>query len=115
MAGKALALTAGEPAGIGPDLCVQIAQRAWPSPLVTVADPDLLRARAAMLGLTLKVIPVDDIPAEPAPAEPIPAEPAPQEVGASEGDLEEPAGPAPAPIPPDPSEPAAIAAGLGDL
>src|SRR5437879_5901761 len=37
-----LALTAGEPAGIGPDLCVQIAQMDLPYNLVVVADRELL-------------------------------------------------------------------------
>ena len=41
-----LALTPGEPAGIGPDLCVGLAQRQRLTPLVVVADPDLLSARA---------------------------------------------------------------------
>ena len=55
MMSRALALTAGEPAGIGPDLCVQVAQRAWPVPLVAVADPHLLRQRAEALGLPLEL------------------------------------------------------------
>ena len=59
MAPAALALTAGEPAGIGPDLCIRIAQREWPVPLVTIADPVLLRARAEQLGLTLRLQPFD--------------------------------------------------------
>ncbi|HBZ31359.1 MAG TPA: 4-hydroxythreonine-4-phosphate dehydrogenase, partial [Nitrosomonas nitrosa] len=44
-----LALTAGEPAGIGPDLCVQIAQEALPCQLVVIADRNLIKERAAML------------------------------------------------------------------
>jgi len=48
-----LALTPGEPAGIGPDLCVQIAQRDFPALLVAVADPALLTARAHALNLPL--------------------------------------------------------------
>ncbi len=47
------ALTPGEPAGIGPDLCVQLAQTSWPHQLVIFADPELLRARAKMLKLPL--------------------------------------------------------------
>ncbi|MCB1792550.1 MAG: 4-hydroxythreonine-4-phosphate dehydrogenase PdxA [Gammaproteobacteria bacterium] len=69
MPSRALAVTAGEPAGIGPDLCVQIGQRAWPVPLVVVADPSLLQQRAARLGLPLDLLTVDDhVPHEPAPA-----------------------------------------------
>jgi len=50
-----LALTPGEPAGIGPDLCVQLAQRPHHAELVAIADPDLLMARAAQLGLPLRL------------------------------------------------------------
>jgi 4-hydroxythreonine-4-phosphate dehydrogenase len=49
------ALTPGEPAGIGPDLCVRIAQRDWASDLVAVADPALLAGRAEALGLPLRL------------------------------------------------------------
>ncbi len=48
-----LALTPGEPAGIGPELCVQLAQRPQPAELVAIADPALLEAAAARLGLPL--------------------------------------------------------------
>lgn len=65
-----LALTPGEPAGIGPDLCVMLAQRANPTiDLVAVADPELLLARAARLKLELELLPVNgDRP--PAPVKP---------------------------------------------
>ncbi len=47
-----LALTAGEPAGIGPDLCI-----ALPPPSdhdqVVIADPQVLATRAAQLGITM--------------------------------------------------------------
>ena len=49
-----LVLTAGEPAGIGPDLCVQLAQQAHPA-MVVIADPGLLKQRAAQLNLPLQV------------------------------------------------------------
>jgi len=45
-----LAITAGEPSGIGPDLCVQLATRDYPAELVVVADPQMLGERAAQLG-----------------------------------------------------------------
>ena len=57
MATEALALTAGEPAGIGPELCVQVAQQSWPVPLVVIADPTMLHDRAKMLGLPLELLP----------------------------------------------------------
>ena len=40
-------ITPGEPAGIGPDLIVQLAQREWPVELVVCADATLLTDRAA--------------------------------------------------------------------
>lgn len=50
-----LALTPGEPAGIGPDLTVMVAQQAMPFDLVAIADPDLLRTRAEHLNLPLQL------------------------------------------------------------
>lgn len=46
-------ITPGEPAGIGPDVTIQLAQRDWPVELVVCADPQLLQQRAAVLGLPL--------------------------------------------------------------
>ncbi len=54
-----LAFTPGEPAGIGPDLAVRVAQTAQACELVAIADPALLQQRAAQLGLPLTLIPVD--------------------------------------------------------
>ena len=49
-------LTPGEPAGIGPDLTVQLAQTAHgDAALIAVADPALLLAAAARLSLPLKL------------------------------------------------------------
>ncbi len=50
-----LAITAGEPAGIGPDLCVQLAAAPPDIPFVVIADKNLLQQRAAQLGIALKV------------------------------------------------------------
>ncbi len=50
-----LALTPGEPAGIGPDLCIQLAQEDQAAELVAICDPELLRQRAATLGLPLQL------------------------------------------------------------
>ncbi|EHW9403862.1 4-hydroxythreonine-4-phosphate dehydrogenase PdxA [Salmonella enterica] len=62
-------ITPGEPAGIGPDLVVQLAQRAWPVELVVCADGALLTERAAILGLPLSLLPYSpDAPAAPQPA-----------------------------------------------
>ena len=51
-----LAITPGEPAGIGPDLAIMLAQQSWPIPLVFVADPDLLEETAKQLGLPFSAI-----------------------------------------------------------
>jgi len=48
-----IAITAGEPAGIGPDVVVMLAQQEWPAELVVIAEPDLLLQRAELLGLPL--------------------------------------------------------------
>ncbi len=53
---KPLALTPGEPAGIGPDLVIQLAQRSRTRPLVAVADPDMLMQRADILKLDLEIV-----------------------------------------------------------
>lgn len=45
-----LAITTGEPAGIGPDICISLAQRTLPCRCVLIGDIDLLRQRAQMLG-----------------------------------------------------------------
>jgi 4-hydroxythreonine-4-phosphate dehydrogenase len=59
-----LCLTPGEPAGIGPDLVVRLAQQPWPADVEVLADPGLLAARARRLGLPLEVLP----PQHPGPA-----------------------------------------------
>lgn len=62
---RPLALTAGEPAGIGPDLVCQLALRPRDSRVVVIADRELLVARAAQLGLPAQFVAFD--PAAPAP------------------------------------------------
>lgn len=52
-----LVFTPGEPAGIGPDLCVQFAQQSRDYPLVTVCSPELLEERANTLNLPLIIEP----------------------------------------------------------
>lgn len=54
-----IALTPGEPAGIGPDLCAMIAQQPHPAELVAVAAPELLTGRARALGLPLRLLPFE--------------------------------------------------------
>lgn len=50
-----IALTPGEPAGVGPDLAIRVAQKPVDSNmrLVIVADPDVLQERARQLGTSL--------------------------------------------------------------
>lgn len=52
-----LAITSGEPAGIGPDLVIQLAQQASPHQRIVLADPDLLQQRAALLSLPIELLP----------------------------------------------------------
>ncbi|MDA5493886.1 4-hydroxythreonine-4-phosphate dehydrogenase PdxA [Yersinia intermedia] len=50
-----IVITPGEPAGVGPDLVVALAQQDWPVELVVCADPALLLARASQLNLPLQL------------------------------------------------------------
>lgn len=63
-------LTPGEPAGVGPDITIKLVQKRYPAQLVTIADPDLLKARAKLLGLPLTLHECDlDAPKKPLPAQ----------------------------------------------
>ena len=48
-----LILTSGEPAGIGPDLCIALAAERWDCDLVIAADRNLLEQRARQLGRSI--------------------------------------------------------------
>ncbi|MGO8830230.1 MAG: 4-hydroxythreonine-4-phosphate dehydrogenase PdxA [Steroidobacteraceae bacterium] len=50
-----IVITSGEPAGIGPDACVMLAQDDWRADLVVAADAALLAQTAAALGLPLTI------------------------------------------------------------
>ncbi|MCZ6559654.1 MAG: 4-hydroxythreonine-4-phosphate dehydrogenase PdxA, partial [Gammaproteobacteria bacterium] len=52
-------LTTGEPAGIGPELCLDIARLEWPALLVAVGDPGLLKQRAALTGSPIEITAYD--------------------------------------------------------
>lgn len=52
-----IAITAGEPAGIGPDLCVMLAYQALNVPVTIIADANMLEARATQLNLNIQIIP----------------------------------------------------------
>jgi 4-hydroxythreonine-4-phosphate dehydrogenase len=64
-----IALTAGEPAGIGPDLCILLAQQSRSGArIVALADRNLLADRARQLGLPLEL--AEFSPAAAAPDQP---------------------------------------------
>ncbi len=52
---KPLAVTPGEPAGIGPELCLKLAESPWADRVVVIADPAMLEARARRLGWPLRL------------------------------------------------------------
>ena len=52
---KPVAITCGEPAGIGVDLLIEIAQEALSSPVVVIADPEVILQRADKLSLPIKL------------------------------------------------------------
>ncbi len=61
-----LALVPGEPAGIGPELCLRLIQQPRTDcRLLAFADPDTLRAAASALSLPLNLLPEDAIARQP--------------------------------------------------
>jgi 4-hydroxythreonine-4-phosphate dehydrogenase len=50
-----IAVTSGEPAGIGPDICLALARARLPCRVLILGDRDLLAARAAELGLAVRL------------------------------------------------------------
>ena len=52
-----IAITAGEPAGIGPDLCVMLAQQAINAEIVVIADREVISDRAHQIGIPLNIVP----------------------------------------------------------
>lgn len=54
-----IALTVGEPAGIGADITLQIAQQTIPADIIAFADPTLLQQRATQLHLPIEIIIAD--------------------------------------------------------
>ncbi|WP_047046361.1 4-hydroxythreonine-4-phosphate dehydrogenase PdxA [Vibrio mexicanus] len=61
---KRIVVTAGEPAGIGPDLVLAQSTENWPHQLVVCADKKMLQARAEQLGIEVNLL---DYNAESAP------------------------------------------------
>ncbi|MCS4281380.1 4-hydroxythreonine-4-phosphate dehydrogenase PdxA [Stenotrophomonas rhizophila] len=61
-----LALVPGEPAGVGPELCLRLIQQPRTDcRLLAFADPDTLHAAAAALSLPLQLLPEDAIARQP--------------------------------------------------
>ena len=54
---RLVALTAGEPAGIGPDLCALLAGEAFPGRLVVIGDPEVIAGRARARGIVFNAPP----------------------------------------------------------
>ncbi len=46
-----IAITPGEPAGIGPDLCAMLQQQQFAADITVIADRSLLASRAGQIGL----------------------------------------------------------------
>lgn len=54
-----IVVTSGEPAGIGPEICLALASRELPCELVCLADRDLLAERARRLGYEVELLTYD--------------------------------------------------------
>jgi len=57
-----LAVTSGEPAGIGPDICLALADAALPVRIRVVGDRDLLLERARLLGVDASRLDIEHVP-----------------------------------------------------
>lgn len=63
-----IAVTSGEPAGIGPELCLRLVERAFHAQLVVLADRALLEARAQAVGISGESLKLRDwVPGQPSP------------------------------------------------
>ena len=50
-----IAITAGEPAGIGPDLCVLLAYKPLDAEIIIIADKNMLQSRARALNIDIQI------------------------------------------------------------
>jgi 4-hydroxythreonine-4-phosphate dehydrogenase len=57
-----IAVTTGEPAGIGPELCLTLAERAFPARVVVLGDKHLLEERASQIGASSNALEIIHIP-----------------------------------------------------
>ena len=65
-----IAISAGDPAGIGPDVVLAAARREWPAHLTLIGDSAMLRRRAAEMGIEVRIRVVADDFAPAAPHSP---------------------------------------------
>ncbi len=54
-----IAITSGEPAGIGPDICVLLAQLAIAADITVIGDIEVLKSRAQQLNISLAIVPYE--------------------------------------------------------
>jgi 4-hydroxythreonine-4-phosphate dehydrogenase len=59
---KPLVVTSGEPAGIGPDVCLALAGAELPVPVVVLGDRELIEARARQLGVSSTGLDIRHVP-----------------------------------------------------
>lgn len=52
---RRIVVTAGEPAGIGPDLVLALSKEDWAHQIVVCADKNMLLERAALLGIDVQL------------------------------------------------------------
>ena len=57
-----IAITSGEPAGIGPDICIMLAQQKIGAEITIIGDANMLSARAKQLGMTFESFKVLHVP-----------------------------------------------------
>src|SRR5258708_39511768 len=54
--GPVIAVTSGEPAGVGPDVCLALARKKFAARIVVLGDREMLENRPPQLGLRLGVL-----------------------------------------------------------
>ena len=59
-----LLITPGDPAGIGPDITLAVAQQNFDAEIFVIADPDLLAERAQLLGMQIQLNIFDKLPTD---------------------------------------------------
>jgi 4-hydroxythreonine-4-phosphate dehydrogenase len=57
-----IVVTSGEPAGIGPELCLALTEREFPARLVVLGDRSLIQDRARMLGRSMTGLEILHVP-----------------------------------------------------